>query len=55
MTGSAAGYEIAMGYLLYFLLPVTVVFTVFFVGAIVMFTALLLGWKRYVGDRKYVL
>ena len=24
-------------------------------GAIVMFTALLLGWKRYVGDREYVL
>ena len=24
-------------------------------GAIVMFTALLLGWKRYVGNREYVL
>ena len=24
-------------------------------GAIVMFAALLLGWKRYVGDREYVL
>jgi len=24
-------------------------------GAIVMFAALLIGWKRYVGDRKYVL
>ena len=97
-------------YLLYFLLPVTVVFAVFFIGAnivqfiafargctpfpkwycafnllvgkavfngvrrfgntalingiatsnmslgaIVMFTALLLGWRRYVGDREYTL
>ena len=108
--GQAVGYDIALKYLLYFLLPVTVVFAVFFIGAnivqfiafargctpfpkwycvfnllvgkvvfngvrrfgntalingigtsnmslgaIVMFTALLLGWKRYVGDRKYVL
>ena len=108
--GQAVGREIAFKYLLYFLLPVTVIFGVFFfganivqfiaffkgrtpfpkwycvfnlllgkavfngvrrlgntalingigtsnmsLGAIVMFTALLLGWKRYVGDRKYVL
>ena len=106
--GRSAGYDIALKYLLYFLLPVTVVFTVFFIGAnavqfiafvkgrtpfpkwycvfnlligkgvfnavrqfgntalingigtsnmslgaIVMFTALLLGWKKYVGDREY--
>ena len=108
--GEAVGRDIAIKYLLYFLLPVTVVFAVFFVGAgivqfiafakgrtpfpvwycafnlmigkavfngvrrlgntalingigtsnmslgaIVMFTALLLGWKRYVGDREYEL
>ena len=108
--GQAVGRDIAFKYLLYFLLPVTAVFTVFFIGAsivqfiafvrgwtpfpkwycafnllvgkalfngvrrlgntalingigtsnmslgaIVMFTALLLGWKRYVGDRKYAL
>ena len=108
--GQAVGREIAFKYLLYFLLPVTAIFGVFFIGAnivqfiaffkgrtpfpkwycvfilllgkavfngvrrlgntalingigtsnmslgaIVMFTALLLGWKRYVGDRKYVL
>ena len=107
--GQAAGRDIALKYLLYFLLPVTVVFAVFFIGAsivqfiaffkgrtpfpkwycvfnlllgkavfngvrrlgntalingigtsnmslgaIVMFTALLLGWSRYVGDREYV-
>ena len=106
--GEAAGRDIALKYLLYFLLPVTAVFAVFFVGAnlvqfmafargrtpfpkwycafnplvgkavfngvrrlgntalingigtsnmslgaIVMFAALLLGWKRYVGDREY--
>ena len=104
------GCDIALKYLLYFLLLVTAVFMVFFIGAnvvqfiafirgrtpfpkwycvfnlllgkavfngarrlgntvlingigtsnmslgaIVMFTALLLGWKRYVGDREYVL
>jgi len=108
--GQAIGHDIALKYLLYFLLPVTVVFAVFFIGAsivqfiaffkgrtpfpkwyclfnlllgkavfngvrrlgntalingigtsnmslgaIVMFTALLLGWKRYVGNREYVL
>ena len=108
--GEAVGRDIAMKYLLFFLLPVAVVFAVFFVGAnivqfiafakgrtpfprwycafnllvgkavfnaarqlgntalingigtsnmslgaIVMFTALLLGWKRYVDDRKYIL
>ena len=108
--GQAAGHDIALKYLLYFLLPVTVVFAVFFIGAnivqfiafargctpfpkwycafnllvgkvvfngvrrfgntalingiatsnmslgaIVMFTALLLGWRRYVGDREYTL
>ena len=108
--GQEIGRDIAMKYLLYFLLPVTVVFTVFFtgasmlqfiafvkgrtpfpkwycvfnpligkvvfnsvrqlgntalingigtsnmsLGAIVMFTALLLGWKKYVGDKEYVL
>ena len=106
--GQAAGRDIAFKYILYFLLPVAVVFTVFFIGAnavqfiafargrtpfpkwycafnllvgkvvfngmrrfgntalingigtsnmslgaIVMFTALLFGWKRYVGDREY--
>ena len=105
--GEEIGRDIAMKYLLYFLLPVTVVFTVFFVGAslvqfiaflkgytpfpkwyclfnlliakgvfnsvrrlgntalingigtsnmslggIVMFTALLLGWRKYVGEEK---
>ena len=108
--GQAVGHDIALKYLLYFLLPVTVVFAVFFIGAsivqfiafargctpfpkwysvfnllvgkvvfngvrrfgntalingiatsnmslgaIVMFTALLLGWRRYVGDREYTL
>ena len=108
--GQAVGREIAFKYLLYFLLPATAVFAVFFIGAnvvqfiaffkgrtpfpkwycvfnlllgkavfngirrlgntalingigtsnmslgaIVMFAALLLGWKRYVGDREYVL
>ena len=108
--GQAAGRDIALKYLLYFLLPVTVIFAVFFIGAsivqfiafakgytpfpgwycvfnllvgkavfngvrqlgntalvngigtsnmslgaIFMFTALLLGWKRYVGDREYTL
>ena len=105
--GQAAGYDIALRYLLYFLLPVAIVFAVFFtgasvvqfiafikgrtpfpkwycvfnpligkivfngirrlgntalingigtsnmsLGAIVMFAALLLGWKRYVGKTK---
>ena len=104
--GQTVGYDIALRYLLYFLLPVAAVFTVFFIGAsvvqfiafvkgrtpfprwycifnlligkavfngarqlgntalingigtsnmslgaIVMFSALLLGWRRYVGDR----
>ena len=31
--GQAVGYDIALKYLLYFLLPVTAVFTVFFIGA----------------------
>ena len=99
--GQEIGRDIAMKYLLYFLLPVTIVFAVFFTGAsmiqfvafvkgrtpfpkwycvfnsvrqlgntalingigtsnmslsaIVMFTALLLGWKKYVGDKEYVL
>lgn len=108
--GAEAGYDIAMRYLLYFLLPVTIVFAVFFIGAnmiqfiafikgrtpfpawycifnpllgkavfnavrclgntalingigtsnmslgaIVMFTALLLGWKKYAGERVYIL
>ena len=108
--GQAVGREIAFKYLLYFLLPATAVFAVFFIGAnvvqfiaffkgrtpfpkwycvfnlllgkavfngirrlgntalingigtsnmslgaIVMFAALLLGWKRYVGDREYAL
>ena len=108
VAGQTAGHDIALKYLMYFLLPVTAVFTVFFIGAnvvqfiafskghtpfpkwyclfnlligkavfngvrqlgntalingigtsnmslgaIVMFTALLLGWKRYVGDREY--
>lgn len=103
--GQAVGHDIALKYLLYFLLPVTIVFAVFFtgasiiqfiaffkgrtpfprwycifnpligkvvfngmrrlgntalingigtsnmsLGALVMFTALLLGWKRYVGN-----
>ena len=106
--GPEAGREIALNYLLYFLLPVTVVFTVFFtganvvqfiafvkgrtpfpkwycvfnlligkgvfnaarqlgntalfngigtsnmsLGAIVMFTALLLDWRKYAGDEGY--
>ena len=106
--GRAAGYDIALRYLLYFLLPAAAVFAVFFIGAsavqfiafakgctpfpkwycmfnlllgkavfnavrqlgntalingigtsnmslgaIVMFTALLLGWKKYVGDKEY--
>ncbi len=108
--GPEAGCDIALRYLLYFLLPVTVVFAVFFVGAnvvqfiafikgrtpfpkwycvfnlligktvfnlvrqlgntalingigtsnmslgaIVMFTALLLGWKRYAGEQDCIL
>ena len=108
--GKAVGHDIAMKYLLYFLLPAAAVFAVFFIGAgivqfiaffkgrtpfpkwycvfnlllgkamfngvrrlgntalingigtsnmslgaIVMFAALLLGWKRYVGNREYVL
>lgn len=108
--GQAVGHDIAMKYLLYFLLPVAGVFAVFFVGAsvvqfiafikghtpfpkwycvfnllagkvvfngirrlgntalingigtsnmslgtIVMFTALLIGWKKYAGDREYAL
>lgn len=107
--GQMAGHDIALKYVLYFLLPVTAVFAVFFIGAnlvqfvafargrtpfpkwycvfnlligkavfngtrqlgntalingigtsnmslgaIVMFTALLLGWKRYVGDREFI-
>ena len=106
--GQAAGRDVALKYMLYFLLPVAAVFAVFFVGsgivqfiafargrtpfprwyclfnlligkgvfnavrrlgntalingigtsnmslgAIVLFTALLLGWKKYVGDREY--
>ena len=102
------GYDIALRYLLYFMLPATAVFSVFFIGAsvvqfiafisgrtpfpkwycvfnlllgkavfnsvrqlgntalingigtsnmslgaIVMFTALLLGWKKYVGEQKF--
>ena len=108
--GKAVGHDIAMKYLLYFLLPAAAVFAVFFIGtsivqfvaffkghtpfpkwycmfnlllgkavfngvrrlgntalingigtsnmslgAIVMFAALLLGWKRYVGDREYAI
>ena len=108
--GPAVGREIALKYMLYFMLPATAVFTVFFVGAsavqfiafargrtpfprwycvfnlmigkgvfnavrylgntalingigtsnmslgaIVMFTALLLGWRKYVGEREYTL
>ena len=106
--GREIGYNIAMKYLLYFLLPAAAVFGVFFIGAgavqfiafvkgrtpfprwycvfnlligkavfnsarqlgntalingigtsnmslgaIVMFTALLLGWKKYVGEREF--
>ena len=40
----AAGYDIALKYLLYFLLPVTIVFAVFFIGAsLVQFTAFVKG------------
>jgi hypothetical protein len=108
--GQAVGYDIALKYLLYFLLPVTGVFMVFFIGAsmvqfiafirgrtpfpkwycvfnlligqvvfnavrvlgntalingigtsnkslgaIVMFTALLLGWRKYVSDQELAL
>lgn len=108
--GQEIGYDIAMRYLLYFLLPAAAIFGVFFagacvvqfiafakgrtpfpkwycvfnlmigkgvfnaarrlgntalingigtsnmsLGAIVLFAALLLGWKKYVGDREYVL
>lgn len=108
--GQAVGHDIALKYLIYFLLPVAGVFAVFFMGAnvvqfivfakgrtpfpkwycvfnlligklvfnglrqlgntalingigtsnmslgaIAMFAALLLGWKRYAGDREYVL
>ena len=108
VAGHEIGYDIALNYLLYFLLPAAAVFGVFFVGAgavqfvaflrgrtpfpkwycvfnlllgkavfnsvrrlgntalingigtsnmslgaIVMFTALLLGWKKYVGDREF--
>ena len=107
-TGRENGYDIAVNYLLYFMLPAAAVFGVFFIGAsavqfiafakgltpfpkwycvfnlllgkalfnslrrlgntalingigtsnmslgaIVMFTALLLGWKKYVGDREF--
>ena len=106
--GQAAGHDIALRYLLFFLLPAAIVFAVFFVGAnviqfiafvkgrtpfpkwycvfnlligkalfngvrqlgntalingigtsnmslgaIVMFTALLLGWRKYVSDREF--
>jgi len=106
--GPEIGHEIALNYLLYFLLPVTVVFTVFFaganivqfiaffkgrtpfpkwyclfnpligkavfnaarrlgntalingigtsnmsLGAIVLFAALLIGWRKYAGDKEY--
>ncbi len=108
--GAEIGRDIALRYLLYFLLPASAVFGVFFVGAsavqfvafakgrtpfpkwycmfnlligkavfnavrrlgntalingigtsnmslgaIVMFTALLLGWRKYVGGREYIL
>lgn len=108
--GQAVGHDIALKYLIYFLLPVAGVFAVFFMGAnvvqfiafakgrtpfpkwycvfnlligklvfnglrqlgntalingigtsnmslgaIAMFAALLFGWKRYAGDREYVL
>ncbi|MBE6118179.1 MAG: hypothetical protein E7188_06495 [Erysipelotrichaceae bacterium] len=108
--GQAVGYNIALKYMLYFLLPAAAVFGVFFIGAnmvqfiaflkgrtpfpkwycifnpligkalfnsvrllgntalingigtsnmslgaIVMFTALLLGWGKYVGDQEFVL
>ena len=106
--GQEIGYDIALRYLLYFMLPTAVVFSVFFIGAsavqfiafirgrtpfpkwycvfnllfgkavfnsvrqlgntalingigtsnmslgaIIMFTALLLGWKKYVSEREY--
>lgn len=106
--GQEIGHDIALRYLLFFMLPVTFVFSVFFIGAsavqfiafirgrtpfpkwycvfnlllgkavfnavrrlgntalingigtsnmslgaIIMFTALLLGWKKYVGDREF--
>ncbi len=106
--GRESGYDIALRYMLYFMLPAAAVFSVFFIGAsvvqfiafisgctpfpkwycvfnlllgkavfnsvrqlgntalingigtsnmslgaIVMFTALLLGWKKYVGERKF--
>ena len=106
--GQEIGHDIALRYLLYFMLPTAVVFSVFFIGAsavqfiafirgrtpfpkwycvfnlllgkavfnavrrlgntalingigtsnmslgaIIMFTALLLGWKKYVGDREF--
>lgn len=44
MAGQNAGYDIAMRYLLYFLLPVTALFAVFFIGAsIVQFVAFFKG------------
>ena len=106
--GRESGYDIALRYLLYFMLPAAAVFSVFFIGAsvvqfiafisgctpfpkwycvfnlllgkavfnsvrqlgntalingigtsnmslgaIVMFTALLLGWKKYVGEQEF--
>ena len=106
--GQEIGHDIALRYLLYYMLPTAVVFSVFFIGAsavqfiafirgrtpfpkwycvfnlllgkavfnavrllgntalingigtsnmslgaIIMFTALLLGWKKYVGDREF--
>ena len=106
--GRESGYDIALRYLLYFMLPEAAVFSVFFIGAsvvqfiafisgrtpfpkwycvfnlllgkavfnsvrqlgntalingigtsnmslgaIVMFTALLLGWKKYVGEQEF--
>ncbi len=108
--GQEIGYDIALRYMLYFMLPAAAVFSVFFIGAsavqfiafvkgltpfpkwycvfnlligkavfnavrqlgstalingigtsnmslgaIVMFAALLLGWKRYAGDREFEL
>lgn len=108
--GQAAAYDIALKYLLYFLMPAAAVFGVFFIGAsavqfiafykgatpfpkwycvfnllilkavfnavrqlgntafingiatsnmslgaIIMFTALLLGWRKYAGDKEWVL